>query len=299
MSNGPQKPSRRPALGRGLSSLIQSPGGAPATTGAPAGRRILEVPIEQVAPRADQPRRHFKDTALDELAASIRERGVLSPILVRKSGPGYAIIAGERRWRAAQRAGLKEVPVVLEEADDVEAFEIALIENIQREDLNPIEEAEAYERLMGLHGWTQEQCAEKVGKDRSSVANALRLLKLPDSARDAVVEGRLAMGHARAVVALGDHGVIETATREILAKGLSVRQTEALVRRLKRGDGGGRGRETPKEVSPGVRDLVARLQQVLGTRVSLKDRGNRGSLVIDYASLDDLDRVVDRILGDR
>ena len=298
MSNGPQKPSRRPALGRGLSSLIQSPGGGTAQ-GPSAGRRILDVPIEQVSPRSDQPRRHFKDTALEELAASIRERGVLSPILVRKRGGGYAIIAGERRWRAAQRAGLKEVPVVLEEADDVEAFEIALVENIQREDLNPIEEAEAYERLMGLHGWTQEQCAERVGKERSSVANALRLLKLPDGARDAVIEGRLAMGHARAVVALGEAKAIDTATREVLSKGLSVRQTEALVRKLKKGGAPTRDRKDPQVVSPAVRDLVARLQQGLGTRVHLQDQAGRGRLVIQYASLDDLDRVVDRILGDK
>lgn len=295
MSNGSSKIAKRPALGRGLSSLI---GNAPGADAAPApGRRILEVPIEQVEPRSDQPRRHFDDGALDELASSIRDKGVLSPLLVRRRPGGYVIIAGERRWRASQRAGLQQVPVVIEDADDDEAFELALIENIQRQDLSPIEEAEAYERLMKRHRWTQEQVAQRVGKDRSTVANSLRLLKLPEPARGAVVDGRVSMGHARALVALGDDALIEQALREVLAKGLSVRQTESLTRRMKQPPADTPEAPAPARLSPEARDLVDRLQRALGTRVTLQDRGGKGRILIEYGSLDELDGVLDRILG--
>jgi ParB family transcriptional regulator, chromosome partitioning protein len=293
-SRGP----KRSALGRGLGSLIG--GTAPGASG-PAGRRVLDVPIEQIVARRDQPRQRFDDAALDELAASVREKGVLSPILVRRQGEGYGLIAGERRWRAAQRAGQKTVPVIVEEADDDEAFELALIENIQRQDLNPLEEADAYHRLMSSRDWTQEQLAGHLGKDRSTVANALRLLKLPESVRDAVAEGRLAMGHARALVALPEASSVESAAREVMARGLSVRQTEGLVRKLKQG-AGKNGVESkkggPKE-SPEIRDFIARIERSLGTRCRLDHRkGKGGRLTIEYESLDDLDRIVGRLLGE-
>ena len=287
----------RPALGRGLSSLITTAPTGGQRKDATAGRRILTVPIEQLSRREDQPRSYFDDAALDELAASIREKGVLLPILVRRTRDGYQIIAGERRWRAAQRAGLKEVPVVVEEADEDEAFELALVENIQREDLNPIEEAEAYRRLIERRGCTQEQLASSLGKDRSTVANALRLLKLPEAARRAVVEGRLGMGHARALLSLSDAEAIERAAEQVVRGRLSVRQTERLVRDLK---GGGQEKARPRApaTSPAIRDLVARLERALGTRVKVEDRGGRGRLILEYRSLEELDRLLAVVLRD-
>lgn len=281
-------------MGRGLSSLISTPSTVPNED---TSRRILDVPIEQVEPQRHQPRQRFDDDKLDGLAVSIKDKGVLLPLLVRREGRGYRLIAGERRWRAAQRAGLKEVPVLVDDADDDEAFELALIENIQREDLNPIEEAQAYDRLMEIHGCTQAQLATRVGKERSTVANALRLLKLPPGAREAVLDGRLSMGHARALLALEGES-LERAARQVLAESLNVRQAEALVRELKRG-GTKKKAAASQAASPQIRDLVARLQQALGTRVRLQDRGNKGTLSIEYSNLDELQRVVDRILGDR
>ncbi len=287
----------RPALGRGLSSLITTVPTGGQRRDTTVGRRILTVPIEQVARREDQPRSRFDEAALEELAASIREKGVLLPILVRRLPSGYQIIAGERRWRAAQRAGLKEVPVLVEEADEDEAFELALIENIQREDLNPIEEAEAYRRLLDRRGWTQEELAQALGKDRSTVANALRLLKLPERVRQAVVDGHLSMGHARALLSLGDGAEMERVAEEIVRKRLSVRRTEHFVRTLKqtpRGGRGGAGRRS--EPSPAVKALVRRLERALGTRVRIEDQGGRGRLVVEYGSLDELDRILGVVL---
>ncbi len=260
----------------------------------------MTVAIEQIEPRTDQPRRRFEDGGLDELAASIREKGVLSPILVRRAGKGYGLIAGERRWRAAQRAGLKTVPVLVEDVDDDDAFEMALVENIQREDLNPIEEAEAFQRLLKGKGFSQGELAERVGKDRSTIANALRLLRLPESVRSGVVDGGLSMGHARALVSLDNEKDIEMAAREVLTKRLSVRQAEGLVRRFKGGSHS--GKKSPAQgkdkISPEVRDLVARLERSLATRCRLDHtKGRGGKLTIEYQSLDDLDRIVARLLG--
>src|SRR6266481_696590 len=184
-------PTKRPALGRGLGALI--PGASPAER-----KGVMSLGIEEIRPDRGQPRRHFDETDLQELADSIRSKGVLLPLIVRRANDGYLLVAGERRWRAAQKAGLRELPVMVREVSDKEAFEIALIENIQREDLNPIEEAEAFKRLIEEHGLTQEELAGRVGKDRSTVANALRLLRLPESIKQAIVDGQLSMGHARA-----------------------------------------------------------------------------------------------------
>jgi ParB family chromosome partitioning protein len=292
----------RKVLGRGLSALIPSEPRpiAVEAKAAPVRRDYFKVAIEEVHPASDQPRRVFDETALAQLVDSIRRDGLLSPLLVRqRSGPegaGYAIIAGERRWRAAQRAGLKEVPVVVRETTAREAFALALVENLQRADLNPIEEAEAFQRLMDEHGLTQEQLAERVGRDRSTIANALRLLKLPSSVRQMVEGGELSMGQARALLGLDGEARITAAARRTAARQLSVRQVEALVRRAKRGEA-----EAPAPASPAgsatLRDLTDRLQRALGARVRVVDQGGRGRLEIDWSSLDELDRLLDLILG--
>src|SRR5438105_4100397 len=217
---------KRPALGRGLGALI--PGGSPAER-----KGILHLGIEEIRPQRNQPRRHFDQAHIEELAESIRSKGVLLPLIVRRIAEGYALVAGERRWRAAQKAGLREVPVMVREVSEKEAFELALIENIQREDLNPVEEAEAYKRLIEEHGLTQEELAARVGKERSTVANALRLLRLPEAIKQAIVAGQLSMGHARALLAISDESDLRRAAEKTIAENLSVRAVEPLVQGLK------------------------------------------------------------------
>ncbi len=280
---------RRPALGRGMAALL---GNAPAP--APAGRSVLALPIEAVERSHAQPRKRFDERELAELAASIREHGVVAPILVRRDGGRYRIVAGERRWRAAQRAGLREIPALVREANDREAFELALVENLQRADLNAIEEAEAFEVLTRDHGLTQEAVAERVGKDRSSVANALRLLRLPPDVRDLVREARLEMGHARALLPLERADAIRRAAARVARERLSVRATEALVRRLLKPGAG--PRDGPSRESPAIRDLVQRLQRRLGARCRVVPRGAAsGRLEIEYTSLEELDGILSRI----
>jgi ParB family transcriptional regulator, chromosome partitioning protein len=291
---------RRPALGRGMAALLSNapaPGAASPVAPAPGGvegRNLLALPIEAIQRNPDQPRKQFDDTKLEELAASIREHGVVEPILVRRDGAKYRIVAGERRWRAAQRAGLKEIPAIVREASDREAFELALIENIQRADLNAIEEAEAYQALVDEHGLTQEALAGRVGKERSSVANALRLLRLPEDVRDAVREGALDMGHARALLGLDDvESIRKTAQRAIREK-LSVRATEALVRQLthKKPKQGSKA----SDESPGIKDLTQRLQRRLGARCRVIPKtAVAGKLEVEYLSLDELDGILARI----
>jgi len=269
----------------------------------PAGPRVYVLaPIEDVYPSSEQPRRRFDDAELDELAASIRAHGVIMPLVVRpRPTGGYLLIAGERRWRAAQRAGRHEVPVVIQDVDSREAFERALVENLQRADLNPIEEATAYHRLVEEFGLSQEEVAARVGKERSTVTNALRLLKLPDGVRAMVEDRRLTMGHARALLGLDDAVAIETAARTAIAKGLSVRATEQLVRnkneprpaRERSGATVGRGK------SASARDLEERLGRALGGPVTLDEDGGdkkSGSITIRYLDLDHLDRLLDKLL---
>src|SRR5436853_4516528 len=237
---------KRPALGRGLGALI--PGGSPSER-----KGVMNLGIEEIRPNKAQPRRHFDDAHIEELADSIRSKGVLLPLIVRRIAEGYVLVAGERRWRAAQRAGLRELPVMVREVSEKEAFELALIENIQREDLNPVEEAEAYKRLIEEHGLTQEELATRVGKDRSTVANALRLLRLPDPIKEAIVAGQLSMGHARALLAIPEEGDLKKAAEKVIDENLSVRAVEVLVQRL-------RSKRLPKEKregsqSAGVRHL--------------------------------------------
>ncbi len=291
---------RRPALGRGMAALLSN-APPPASVvsippASPAGRAVLSLPIEAVERNPDQPRKHFDEPSLGELAASIKEHGVIEPILVRREGASYRILTGERRWRAAQRAGLKEVPAVVREASDREAFELALVENLQREDLNAIEEAEAYEILVTDHSLTQEEIARRVGKERSTVANALRLLKLPATVRDAHRDGQLDMGHARALLGLDGADAIEKAAERAIREGLSVRATEALVRSLntrpsKKPARGAKGADTPA-----IRDLTQRLQRRLGARCRVVPRSaTTGRLEVEYSSLDELDGILARI----
>jgi ParB family chromosome partitioning protein len=262
------------------------------TQSAIPGRALLLLAIEAVERNPDQPRKRFDEIGLEELAASIREHGVVEPILVRREGTKYRIVAGERRWRAAQRAGLREVPAILREASDREAFELALVENLQRADLNAIEEAEAFEVLATDHGLTQEQIATRVGKERSTVANALRLLKLPPEVRDAVRGGLLDMGHARALLGVDGADAVRKLAQRAVREQLSVRALEALVRAL--GKPSGKGRKS--EESASTRDLVNRLQRRLGARCRVipKSAGT-GRLEIDYTSLEELDGILSRI----
>jgi len=287
-SNVPQKR----ALGRGLGALI------PGTAAERPGSRpqVLQIPIEDLDRDERQPRQQFDSARLEELASSIRAKGIVQPILVRKEAGRYRIIAGERRWRAAQLAGLREVPAVLREANAKEACELALIENIQREDLNPIEEAEAYKRLIDEHGLTQETCAQRVGKDRSSVANALRLLHLPREIKSALMGGELNMGHARALLGLAEAEAMKKAASEVMGKKLSVRATEQLVRKLKAGKPHGNKR---KEEPAQVRSLVDQVQRSLGTKARIIDRGGKGRLEIEFFNYDDLDRILARLLPER
>jgi ParB family transcriptional regulator, chromosome partitioning protein len=279
---------KRPALGRGLGALI--PGSSPAER-----RGVINLGIEEIHPDKHQPRRHFDEGHIAELAESIKSKGLLSPLIVRRAHEGYVLVAGERRWRAAQKAGLRELPAMVREVSEKEAFELALIENIQREDLNPVEEAEAFKRLIDDHGLTQEELAARVGKERSTVANALRLLRLPDAIKQAIVAGQLSMGHARALLAIPDESDLRKAADKVIAEQLSVRAAEALVQRVKSKRG---TREKHDEGTVQVRHLVEKLQRKLGAKVELKDKGGSGTLEIRYGSLAELDRVLAGILGE-
>jgi ParB family chromosome partitioning protein len=291
-------PNKRRALGRGLAALIPGAAAPPPPAVANLGRDYFLCPIEEVVRAPDQPRQTFDEESLQELAASIREQGVIQPLIVRQAdGGGYVIIAGERRWRAAQRAGLRQIPVIVKEATPAQAFELALVENLQRDDLNPIEEAEAYRRLSEEFGYTQEQLAQRVGKERSSVTNSLRLLRLPEAVRAMCASGQIQMGHARALLGCESEAAILRLARTVAARGLSVRQTEDAVRRQrgggKRAAKGGKGAEP----SASVRDLESRLRRALGTKVKVVQRtAQAGHLQIDYASLDELDRLLERLL---
>jgi ParB family chromosome partitioning protein len=284
--------SKRRALGRGLDALLPA---APAAQ-AYGDKSVFVCALEKIVPQKGQPRQHFDAQKLEELAASIREHGLVEPLVVRRL-PGndkLELVAGERRWRALQRAGLREALVVVKDVSARDAFELALIENVQREDLNPIELAEAFERLVREHGYTHEALADRLGKDRSTIANALRLLKLPPRVRARVIAGGLSEGHARALLGAGDPAVIEELAERVVRANLSVRATEALVRtRAKKKAPAG---ATTDGKSAGVRDLEARLARALGARVEVRDRGNRGEIAIPYADLDALDRILAKLL---
>jgi ParB family chromosome partitioning protein len=291
--------SKRPALGRGLGALI--PGAQHQNTPpTPIRRDYFECAIEDIHPSADNPRQRFDEQKLNELAESIKHQGVVQPLVVRQrtaqEGGGYWLIAGERRWRASQRAGLKSVPVVVKEVAEQEAYELTLVENLQREDLNPIEEAEAYQRLSSEFAYTQEQLAARVGKDRATVANALRLLKLPQKVRNLVASDELQMGHARALLGLEAESAIERAAARVVQKQLSVRQTEDLVRR-ERGDIKPKKANGVVAPTPSSRDLEQKLERTFGTKVRLVQKSAQaGKIEIDYHSLDQLDSLLDKLL---
>lgn len=277
------------ALGRGLSALIPQAGGpASSAEATPPKPGVLKLPIEAIARDLAQPRRVFDEEKLKELAESIKAQGIIQPVLVRKEGDHYRLIAGERRWRAAQLAGLQEIPALVREASEAEAFELALVENLQRADLNPIEEAEGYRRLVEEFSLTQEQVSQRVGKDRSSVANALRLLQLPDEVKSLVASGAINMGHARALLGVPRIPEMVELAERIAAQKLSVRDTERLVKQAK----APASAQPPKKQSPEARKVVEELQRLLGTKVRLDDRGGQGTLEIDFFSYADLDRIL-------
>lgn len=276
---------KRPALGRGLSALI--PDAPPAAAAPPAGDRTLDVDIDLLRPGRFQPRATMDEEKIEELARSIRANGVIQPIIVRRADEGYEIVAGERRWRASQRAGLLKVPVIVRDIPEERLLAVALIENIQREDLNPIEEAVAYRRLADEYQLTQEQIAEAVGRERSSVANTLRLLRLPQEVRANVSAGAISMGHARALLALPDETSQLRAGRDIVARQLSVRETEALVKRITAPPPATKAAE--KDVH--TRAAEERLRFALGTRVNIARRRKGGTIEIAFTSEEELHRL--------
>ncbi|UCH81252.1 MAG: ParB/RepB/Spo0J family partition protein [Nitrospiraceae bacterium] len=274
----------KPALGKGLSALIPE---KKVDT-----KDVRELKIDAIVPNEYQPRRIFNDKTLNELVASIKEKGVIQPVIVRKTaGSVYQLIAGERRWRSAKLAGLNHIPVIVKDAAPVEALELALIENIQREDLNPLETAEAFQRLIKDFNLTHDDLSRKVGKDRATVTNYIRILKLPANIRKWIAEGSLTIGHAKALLQVNDQRQqIEIATR-IIRKGLSVREAEALC---KKGSSGTKHPVTKAAVDPQIASLEEKMMHSLGTKVRLIHKSNKkGRIEIEYYSLDDLDRLLD------
>jgi len=281
---------KRPSLGKGIGALLNS-------AAQEGGRKYFLCPIEELRPHGQQPRKSFNDEKLAELAASIREKGVIQPLVVRQVSDHYQIIAGERRWRAAQKAGLREVPVVIQDVSEDWALEMALIENIQREDLNPIEEAEAYRNLIEGFDLSQEDVARRVGKNRTTVTNALRLLRLPEKVREDVIEKVLSMGHARALLSLDEEEDILEARNEVVKKKLSVRETEALARKIKTFGRPAKPNKSDKgEIDPEIVFLAEELKRALGTQVRIYPRGKGGKVEISYFSPEDLDRLME-VLG--
>ncbi|HHB90858.1 MAG TPA: ParB/RepB/Spo0J family partition protein [Anaerolineae bacterium] len=291
--------SPRRGLGRGLDSLIPTTPaieqeGEGATTG------VHLVPLEEISPNPNQPRQTFAPEALAELAASIKEHGLIQPIIVTRAAAGvrtpYTIIAGERRWRAARLAGLKQVPVIIKDATPQAMLEMALVENVQRADLNPLEEAVAYETLIQEFGLTQGQVAERVGKSRVAVANTIRLLQLPDAVKQAVLEGQIREGHARALLGLAEEQTMVEALKLVIDRGLSVRQTEELVRRLNAPAKS--ESEDDLSASPETKALEDRLRERLGTKVNLYRTRRGGRIVIHFYSEEELAELYDMLIGD-
>jgi ParB family transcriptional regulator, chromosome partitioning protein len=272
------------ALGRGLGALLPP-------TDTEDGVRLRELPVESLVPNPQQPRRSFDGQALEELAASIRSSGVLQPLVVRPRGSQFEILVGERRWRAAQQAGLTRVPAIVREASDAEALELGLVENLLREDLNPVEAAQAYQRLLAEFAWTQEELARRLGKDRSSIANALRLLRLPDVIQEDLRAGRLTMGHARALLGLPSATAQLRLRERILAQDWSVRATEAGVQARRA------PRARPRRRAPDVEAVEEELRLALGTRVRIVGNLARGRIELPYASPAELERIHGRLTG--
>jgi ParB family chromosome partitioning protein len=282
---------KRMALGKGLGALIPE-------FEQTQGRALFYCGIEEIRPNRSQPRKHFDEPKLQELAESIKEKGILEPLIVRKVTDGYELVVGERRWRAAQKAGLKEVPILVKEVEGGEALELSLIENLQREDLNPIEEAEAYKHLIDGFNISHEELSIRIGKDRTTITNALRLLRLPSEIKNYILQNRITSGHARAILSLENKERQKELCDLIIQKGLSVREAEALAKRWS---------ERPKrkvisekkkgEAESQLRSLQDSLRRHLGTKVIIHQKGKRGKIEIEYYSPEDLERIIEVIIG--
>ncbi len=279
---------KRPALGKGIGALLSS-------AAQEGGKKYFLCPIEELKPHSQQPRKTFDDKKMAELVSSIKEKGIIQPIVVRQQGEQYQIIAGERRWRAAQKAQLDRVPVVIQDVSEDWALEMALIENIQREDLNPLEEASAYRYLMDNFDLVQEEVAKRVGKERSTVANSLRLLRLPDKIKNDLQANKLSMGHARALLSLDDQEDILEAANQVIAKKLSVRDTEKLVKKIKNFLVSGTNKPEPKKkhLDPDTMQLEQNLQQHFSTQVKLAPKGKGGKIEINYGDQVELERILE------
>jgi ParB family chromosome partitioning protein len=293
----PHRPA--PGLGRGLAEIIAQ-GAGPAAPAAPppAGDGVRHLPLAKIVPNPRQPRTRFEEEPLDDLVASVREHGVMQPVTVRPRGDIFELIAGERRFRASQKAGLQSIPALVRDVPDQEAYMLALVENLQREDLNPIEEARGYRRLADDFSLTQEQVSQKVGRNRATIANALRLLDLPEEVQSWVAQDRLSAGHAKALLGLDGAEKQLHAAREVVRQGLNVRQVEALVARLLgRPTAARRARGAPQGATPAHwQALQEALQQKLGTRVHLRAAGKGGRIEIEFFEAGDLDRLL-QVLG--
>jgi ParB family chromosome partitioning protein len=280
---------QRKALGRGLSALLGTPD--------LETDQLKEIDIDRILPNSHQPRKNFDEEALNELANSIREHGVVQPIVVRPLDDGFfQLIAGERRWRASQRAGLSRVPAVIREAGEHDALELALIENLQREDLNPMEEAHAYDRLIADFGMTQDEVARRVGKNRATVANMLRLLRLPPEVQQWLRENRISTGHAKALLSLSDLNAILDTAKKIIQGNYSVRQAEMLVSRYS-SQVAGKDSEGASEVAdPNVKEAVHALEQALGTKVTVQESGGKGKIELHFFSFEEMNRLYEGLL---
>jgi ParB family chromosome partitioning protein len=281
---------KKMGLGKGLGALIPD-------LELEGPKSLLYCGIEEIHPNRSQPRKHFDEPKLQELADSIKEKGILEPLIVRRAAEGYEIVVGERRWRAAQKAGLKEIPVLLKELDDREVLELSLVENLQRDDLNPMEEAEAYKRLTEEFGLNQEELGSRIGKDRSTVANTLRLLKLPYEVREQLLRNRITPGHARAILSLESREKQKELCGLVIQKGLSVREAENLAKRWSKTS----RKVTASEKKGGdlesqLTALGDSLRRHLGTKVQIRAKGKRGKIEIEYYSFEDLERIVETIL---
>ncbi len=286
----------RKVLGRGLGALIPSrtPEHIPAPAAIAPSAGLLQLDLGKIVPNPHQPRKEFAADKLDELSASITSRGMIQPVIVRPLGDGrYELIAGERRWRAAGLAGLAKIPAVVRHAESAEALELALIENIQRQDLNPIETAQAYRYLAETFDFSHEEVAAKVGKDRSSVTNLLRLLNLPEEIQQDLVSGALSMGHARAILGIQDRSGQLAARAAVLGKGLSVRETELLAKRFGRPKKDQPGKDVKKDIY--INELENSMRAALGTKVTIRHHGKRGVIELHYFSVEELDRLANHL----
>lgn len=273
----------RKGLGKGLEALIAS---ADTDT-----KGVMELKTNEIEPGSGQPRKHFNNEKLVQLAESIKQHGVVQPLIVQRSGNTYKIVAGERRWRAAKIAGLQTIPVIVRELSSKQVMEVALIENLQREDLNPIEEAEAYEKLMVEFGMTQEEISVTVGKSRPAIANSVRLLTLQDKIKSKIVGGEISSGHARALIPIEDNSIQLKTVEDIIKKGLNVRETELLVKRMNTQ----KNHHEKKKIDIEVQAIEERFREIFGTKIKIMNNKNKGKILIEYYSADELDRIINLV----